>query len=57
MTVQYNVILVVMRRGRETLKIKFKLFSMVYNIKIDVTTILTTPIAVNPAEAFKNSLK
>ena len=56
MTVQDKVILVAILLGRDTLNIKFKLFSIVDNIKIEVTTILTTPMAVNPAEAFKNSL-
>ena len=57
MTVQYNVIFVVILLGRETLKIKLKLFSIVESIIIEVTTIETTPMAVKPAEACKNSLR
>lgn len=57
MTVQYKVIFVVILLGRETLKMKLKLFSIVESIMIDVTTIETTPMAVSPADACKNSFK
>ena len=54
MMVQYKVILVVKRRGRVTLKIKLKLFSIVDNSKIAVKAIPTTPIVVSLAVALIN---